>query len=288
MAAGAVTRPSSALGYCGEELRRYDHDRYLTCLFAPRAARAHLFALYAFNLEVAKTPEVVSEAMLGQIRLQWWRESIEGVFAGNPRHHEVVEPLARAVAERGLTRDHFERLIDAREADLSQEPPGSLAALEVYAEATSATLVWLALEVLGARDEASRRAGRSLGVAWSYIGLLRALPFHAARRQLYLPQDLMAEAGLEPTEVFAGRSSPALRAVAHRIAVEAEGHLGEARSGGGGLPRAAGPALLLGCLADGYLALLAKVDHDLFDARLQAPQPGKAWRLLWATLSGRY
>ncbi|MDJ0983100.1 MAG: squalene/phytoene synthase family protein, partial [Kiloniellales bacterium] len=124
--------------------------------------------------------------------------------------------------------------------------------------------------------------------AWSYIGLLRALPFHAARRQLYLPQDLMAEAGLEPTEVFAGRSSPALRAVAHRIAVEAEGLLGEARSGRGGLPRAAGPALLLGCLADGYLALLAKVDHDLFDARLQAPQPGKAWRLLWATLSGRY
>jgi len=288
MAAGAATRPSSALGYCGEELRRHDHDRYLTCLFAPRASRAHLFALYAFNLEVAKTPEVVSEAMLGQIRLQWWRESIEGIYAGSPRHHEVVEPLASAVAAHGLTRDHFERLIDARETDLGQEAPESLSALEAYAEATSATLVWLALEILGAKDEASRRAGRSLGIAWAYIGLLRALPFHAGRRQLYLPQDLMAEAGLAPAEVFAGRTSPALRRVAARIAVEAEGHLGEVRGCRGGLPGAAGPALLPGRLADGYLRLLAKVGHDPFDARLQAPQPGKAWRLLWTALTGRY
>ena len=288
MAAGAEIRPSSALGYCGEELRRHDHDRYLASLFAPRVAREHLFALYAFNLEVAKTPEVVSEAMLGRIRLQWWRESIEGIYAGNPRHHEVVEPLARAVAERGLTRDNFERLIDAREADLAQETPESLAALEAYAEATSSTLVWLALEILGAKDEASRRAGRSLGIAWAYIGLLRALPFHAARRRLYLPQDLLAEADLEPTEVFAGRSSAGLREVARRMTIEAERHLGEARSGRGGLPKAAGPALLPGCLAAGYLKLLARVGHDPFDARLQAPQPGKVWRLLWATLSGRY
>ncbi len=288
MASGAATRPSSALGYCGEELRRYDHDRYLTCLFAPRAARADLFALYAFNLEVAKTPEVVSEAMLGQIRLQWWRESIEGIYAGNPRHHEVVEPLARAVAAHSLTHGHFERLIDAREADLTQEPPESLAALEAYAEATSSTLVWLALEILGAKDEASRRAGQSLGIAWAYLGLLRALPFHAARRQLYLPRDLMDEVNLAPTEVFAGNTSPALRDVVRRIAGEAERHLGDARGRRASLPRAAGVALLPGRLADGYLAVLAKVGHDPFDARLQAPQPGKVWRLLWAVLSGRY
>ena len=288
MAAGAATRPSSALGYCGEELRRYDHDRYLTCLFAPRAARDHLFALYAFNLEVAKTPEVVSEAMLGQIRLQWWRESIEGIYAGSPRHHEVVEPLARAVAARDLTRGHFERLIDAREADLSPEPPESLAGLEGYAEATSATLVWLALEVLGAREEASHRAGRSLGIAWAYIGLLRALPFHAGRRRLYLPRDLMAEAGLDPAEVFAGRGSAALREVASKVAAEAGRHLGEARALRAGLPKAARPALLPARLAAGYLRLLAKVGHDPFDPRLQGPQPGKAWRLLWAALTGRY
>lgn len=288
MAAGAATRPSSALGYCGEELRRYDHDRYLTCLFAPRAARDHLFALYAFNLEVAKTPEVVSEAMLGRIRLQWWREAIEGIYAGSPRHHEVVEPLARAVEARDLSRDLFQRLIDAREADLEPAPPQSLTALETYAEATSSTLVWLALEVLGAKDESSRRAGRCLGIAWAYTGLLRALPFHARRRQLYLPLDLMAEAGLDPEEIFAGRSSAALQEVASRVAAEAGRHLGDARALRASLPKAAGPALLPARLAGGYLRLLARAGHDPFDPRVQAPQPGRAWRLLWAALSGRY
>ena len=287
MAAGAATRPSSALGYCGEELRRYDHDRYLTSLFAPRAARDHLFALYAFNLEVAKTAEVVSEAMLGRIRLQWWREAIEGIYAGTPRHHEVVEPLARAVAARDLTRDHFERLIDAREADLEPTPPETLPALESYAEATSSTLVWLALEILGARDATSRRAGRSLGIAWAYVGLLRALPFHARRRQLYLPLDLMAEAGLGPEEVFAGRPSAALQMVASRVAAEAGRHLNDTRVLRADLPKAAGPALLPACLTGGYLRLLARAGHDPFDPRVQAPQPGRAWRLLWGALTGR-
>lgn len=288
MAAGAAIRPSSALGYCGEELRRYDHDRYLTSLFAPREKRDHLFALYAFNLEVAKTAEVVSEAMLGRIRLQWWREAIEGIYAGTPRHHEVVAPLARAVDAHDLTRCHFERLIDAREADLEPAPPASLAALEAYAEATSSTLVWLALEILGIKDETGRRAGRGLGIAWAYIGLLRALPFHARRRRLHLPLDLLAEAGLGPEEIFAGGSSAALRDVVSRVAAEAGRHLGESRACRASLPKAAGPALLPACLACGYLRLLTRVGHDPFDPRLQAPQPGRAWRLLWAALTGRY
>ena len=116
------------------------------------------------------------------------------------------------------------------------------------------------------------------------VGTLLAINAHA---QHNVPLTL-AEADLEPTEVFAGRGSPGLCEVARRIAVEAERHLGEARSGRGGLPRAAGPALLPGCLAAGYLKLLARAGHNPFDARLQAPQPGKVWRLLWAALSGRY
>ena len=64
------------LSYCAQEVRRHDRARYLSSLFAPDERREDLFALYAFNLEVAKTAEVVSEPMLGQIRLQWWREAI--------------------------------------------------------------------------------------------------------------------------------------------------------------------------------------------------------------------
>ena len=131
----------SALSYCARELRRHDRDRYLACLFAPAARREALFSLYAFNLEVARTAEAVSEAMLGRIRLQWWREALEEIYDGRPRRHEVALPLAAAVQTHGLSRTHFDRLIDAREFDLDKEAPQDLARLEAYAEATSGGLL---------------------------------------------------------------------------------------------------------------------------------------------------
>src|SRR3546814_16622414 len=77
------------LSYCASQLRRYDPDRFLTALFAPPERRESLFAIYAFNLEIAKTREVISEPMLGQIRLQWWRDSITQIYLGQPPHHAV-------------------------------------------------------------------------------------------------------------------------------------------------------------------------------------------------------
>ena len=84
------------LSACGRQVRRYDNDRYLTALFASGDRREALFALAAFNLEIAKIAEVVSEPMLGEMRLQWWREAIDEIAAGHARKHEVVEPLAAA------------------------------------------------------------------------------------------------------------------------------------------------------------------------------------------------
>src|SRR5271163_3052970 len=80
--------------------RRHDRDRFQTALFAPAARREALFALYAFNYEIARVREAVTQPMLGQIRLQWWRENIAAAFeGGGRRHHPVVEPLAATIRE---------------------------------------------------------------------------------------------------------------------------------------------------------------------------------------------
>src|SRR5271155_161936 len=128
-------------------VRRHDRNRFQTALFAPAARREALFALYAFNYEIARVREAVTQPMLGHIRLEWWRENIAAAFAnGGVRRHPVVEALTVAIRERGLTRVHFARLINAREADFDEDPPASLSALEAYAEGTSSQLVYLALE----------------------------------------------------------------------------------------------------------------------------------------------
>ncbi len=278
----------SQLSYCGEQVRRHDHDRYLTCLFAPADRRDSLFALYAFNHEIARTSEVVSEAMLGQIRLQWWRESLAGIYGGRPREHAVVQALAVAIGRHDLSRPRFEALIDARAFDLTDQVPGTLAQLVEYAEGTSGLLVQLALEVLGDRGRAALDCGREIGIAWALCGLLRATRFHAARKRIFLPLDLQAQFGLDLRDFFELRPSEATSSAVRQVAEEARRHLEKARARKPEVSAAARPALMLGVLADRYLAQLDRIGFDPFNARLADQPRGNAWRLGTAALLRKY
>lgn len=280
---------SDSLSYCAQELRARDRDRFLVCLFAPAERREALFALYAFNLEVAKTAELVSEPTLGQIRLQWWREALDEIHQGGTvRQHQVAAPLATAIREHGLEPATFERLLLAREADLDPAAPGDLAALERYAAETSGTLQSLALAILGCEGEAAEAAARHVGIAWALTGLLRAVPFHARQKRLYLPEDHLAVTGVSAAELFELQGSDALSGVVMRLAKRAREHLVEARRQRGDVPRQALPALLPARLADGYLTVLERAAFDPFDPRVQLDLPNRALRLWWAAWRGIY
>jgi len=276
------------LSYCAREVHRLDNDRFLAALFAPPDRREDLFALYAFNIEVAKTREVVTEPMLGQIRLQWWRDSIARLHEGEAPRHEVIQPLAAAVIRHGLDRSLMERLIDAREADLEDRPPASLDCLVNYAEVTSAPLVQLALAVLGVRNEAAMAAGRHVGIAWALVGLLRAVPHHARAHRLYLPADLLDAQGVTETALFEMRPEPGLSTVVRAVADLADEHLGKARALRSQVPRAALPALLPAALADLSLRTLKAAGYDPFAPRVQMPHPLRQILLAWRALTGRW
>lgn len=260
----------------------------MTCLFAPPERREALFALYAFNHEVAKTPERVSEPMIGQMRLQWWREAIEGIYAGTPRKHHVVEALAAAVEAHGLSRKYFDRLIDTREKDIEGEMPENLPALEDYADGTSSTLTWLALEVLDIKAGPALDAGRRVGVCYAMTGLMRAVPFHAREKRVYIPRDLLAASSAKLSDIFALRPGEGLPPVIEQLAAQAREHLMRARALRLDVPKAALPALLPLTLAERYLKQLAKAGYDPFDARVQRPLANPALYLGLNAARGRY
>lgn len=281
-----MNRNSAAFSYCAREVREHDHDRYLTALFVPTDRCEAVFALYAFNTEVARTREAVSETILGQIRLQWWREAVDGIYRGEVREHPVVEGLSEAVNRYGLERAHFDMLLDAREADLDDTPPTDLAALEVYAGATSGALSALAMSVLGFADGAPSRAAHMVGTAWALIGLMRAVGFHAQTQRLYLPGDLLQGQGVDQRTLFDLKPSPALNNVVREVTVRAGDLLAEARSLKGEVPSAARRGLLLAVLANRYINDIARAGHDPF--ALPAAAPAQPLRLTWASLRGVY
>jgi phytoene synthase len=262
------------LSYAADQVRRYDYDRYLTTLFAPADRRAALYALLAFNLEIAKVRETVTEPLLGQIRLQWWREAIAQIYDDGPdrtleaRRHAVVNPLAEAIHGHDLSRHAFEQMIDGREHDLVDAPPETLAALIDYVDATAGSLFHLAARTLGASDPVSDRVARSVGRVWGLTGLLRAIPYHARQHRCFIPQDLLSAAGLTATHVFSLVPDDGLAECVRRLCDEASRRLNLARIEQHAVDPAALPALLPAVLADRYLHRIAEAEYDILGAQV--------------------
>ena len=188
---GALGTAPTGLSPLGLEVRRHDRDRFVTALFAPADRRESLFALYAFSAELARIRDSVSEPLLGEIRLQWWRDTVTALFNDVEVAHPVAIGLGMAIRDHRISRDHLDRLIDARTADLVDDSPADLAALEAYVEGTAGTLAVLAVEALGAREPGAAEAAHHAGMAWGLTGILRATPFRARAGRSVLPADLM-------------------------------------------------------------------------------------------------
>ena len=270
--------------YCAAQVETLDSDRYVTALFAPATHRADLLTLYAFNLELARGREAVSEPALGLIRLQWWRDVIAECYEGEPRRHQVVQPLAAAIERHDLPRHLFDRIIDAREVDFDPAPPASMEDLVAYADATSGALNLLALRIMGEEDHKLEKAAAAVGMAWALTGTVRGLRHLLVTGRAPLPRDLMDKHGLTLAKLQSLRRSDALCKTVEEIASIALNNINDLRVKTGGLAK---PVLLPAVLARGYLKRLAATGHDPFDERNMRPLPWRAWRLIIPALSGR-
>jgi len=277
MARRPVQTPAEAL------VRRHDPDRYFATLFAPAQCRPHLFALYAFNYEIARVGEAVREPMMGEIRLQWWREAVEGARDGRPREHDVARALAETFASAALPLELFDAVIEARRNDLDPSPFADLPALEAYADATSGNVMRLGARILGAgarHDDLAREAG----IAYALAGLLQAIPYHAARGTVMLPRDMLEAEGLSRDDVLAGQYPERLRPVVAAIAERARTRLAAARK----LPRPkqALTAFLPAALVPLKLKRLTAAGFDPFRHKAEVPLHRRQLALLSAALRG--
>ncbi len=255
------------LTYCGDLAHRHDPDRFLLTLMMPPEKRPALWALLAFNHEIAKTREVVTDTTIGLIRLQWWRDALAALYEGkgDALQNEILPELRQAIETHDLPREEFDHLLYAREFDLEDVLPGSLDGMEHYADFTHTPLCRLALRILS-HDGDDEDTVRAVAAGYSLIGLLRAIPFHAAQSRCYLPADLMAEHVVTERALYVGQPDGNLPAVVCAVAERAAALLGEVRPQSRFLK-------LMALQAQLRLRHLKVLDYDVFNGKLVLGPP---------------
>ncbi|SMX50043.1 squalene/phytoene synthase family protein [Maliponia aquimaris] len=252
--------PGSDLYACAQIVERGDPERFVAAMAAPVAARAVLFPLYAFNVEVARAPWVTQEPMIARMRLQWWLDALDEIAAGGfVRRHEVVTPLAQALT--GVDVARLRALVEARERDLERAPFADAAALLDYLERTSGGLALTALAALGAPADRLADAvpyARGAGL----VRYLRAVPDLEARGKLPLPDGR--------AETLAALARDQLRAM--------PGSLRRLRRSFG----PAGAALRECAQARPLLQLVARDPGSVSEGRLALSEFRRRWALLTA------
>jgi NADH dehydrogenase [ubiquinone] 1 alpha subcomplex assembly factor 6 len=301
-AAAGPAAERAALAHCAALVRERDHAAFVWAAQLPPAQRAPVFALRAFDLEVAAAADAARGEMAAMLRYQWWRDAVNAVYrrAGAPAP-EGQSPVVAALgaAAHGLTRYRLQRIVSAREEDAVREgAPPTLAALDAHADGTAGQLLALQAEAAGggggaAAEAAVAAAGRAVGLA----AALRDTVPAARRGRVRLPADLLERHGVALPDLLAGRvgALSGLPGAAAEVAAAAAESLAEARARRRDVPRAARPMLLPVVAAEDYLRALRAQGHDPFAPALQ-PRPGGAevaplgyqLRVKWRLVRGTY
>jgi 15-cis-phytoene synthase len=267
---------ANAPGFCADLVRTHDFVRYASTLFMPAAQRRALLAIYAFNAEISRVREQVSQPLPGEMRLQWWTDMLAGAGHGGIEGNPVAAELLLTIRDCRLPVDPLSRLIDEHQFDLYNDPMPSMAALEGYINDTSSALFSLAARVVARPSETADHLARHAGLAQGLVQVIATLPWDAARRQLFVPLQLLQQHGSGVEEVFLGKQTPQARAAIDQLIGEARGHLKTAFELLVGVPPEARRVFLPLALVQRDLTRMSRADSDPF-----VPQTPSRLRTLW-------
>lgn len=258
-------------------VREGDRDRYVATLLAPAAKRPALTALHAFDLELSRIPRLARQQIAGEIRLQWWREAVDGSNEHEALANPVAAALIAAVAMYGLPRDALHAMIDAHGRELSPEPFADEGEMLAWCDGTVSQHLRCACRVLdpvqvGKAEAAAIEAGRALGITQ----LLMSFAARAARGQSAIPAALLRRHGGHAGTVTAGSRHDGVVAALTEMRTLARRHLGTAVDLLRTLPASLKPAFLLLDLVGPRLAWL-----DNHESEPYASGDVPSWRRMW-------
>jgi len=271
---GADTSGSES--FSADLVRTHDFARYASTLFMPSDLRRALLALYAFNVEISRVREQVTQPLPGEIRLHWWTDLLAGVDHGGVEGHPVAAELLLTIRHFRLQVEPLTRLIEEHQFDLYNDPMPSMAALEGYINDTASALFLFAARIAGWQSPEIDHLARHAGLAQGIAQVIANLPFDASRRQLFVPLQVLQQHGSNIEEIFAGKQTPSVRAALDQLIGEAQRHLQPAFALLADVPPEVRPIFLPLALVRRDLARMSRADADPF-----VPRGTPRFQVLW-------
>ena len=270
--------------HCLQLLRDADQDRYLSVLYAPEEKRGALAALYAFNSEIARIRDLIHDPLPGEVRLQWWRDLIHGTEHGAASGNPVAAALVDAIKAHDLPRAAFDNYCEARIFDLYNDPMPSRNDLEGYCGETASALIQLASLILDAAKAPEHADGAGhAGVAQAIAGLLRLLPLHRRRGQIYIPADILTAVGCSGAALLTGSDQSAVKRAIDAMIALAEDHFAKFEAGAKALPVTLRPAYLPAAITPTYLKKLKASGFNAANDIADIPPLRRQWAMFRAS-----
>lgn len=275
-----------AYAACLTALRETDFDRYLACLLVPEEKRGALTALYAFSAELARIRDLIREPLPGEVRLQYWRDLVEGQPHGDVDANPLAAGIVHAINEHRLPRPALAAMTEARIFDLYDDPMPDRSTFEGYAGETASALIQLGALILDPDNArgAAEAAGHA-GIAQLVAGCLLLLPIHRRRHQVYVPGDILAAVGLDAQGFLDGGGRDRVAAAVAAFSGYGRDYLKKARSLAATLPPSTRRAFLPVALAAPVLDKAERAGAAVLERSLQPSQLARQWRLWRASRS---
>jgi len=254
---------------------------YWAMRLLPHHRRNGMYAVYAFCREVDDIADGERPVQHKLAALTAWREEIDGLYAGHPRHL-ITRALNEPVLRYHLRRGDFHAVIDGMEMDACDAICApDLATLDLYCARVACAVGHLSIHVFGDESDAAHAVAESLGRALQLTNILRDLDEDARRGRLYLPHEILDRHGIRSTDPVAVLQHPALPAVCREVAAIAEEHFEESmRMMARCARRAMRPAAVMAALYHATLAALLRSEWRDPAARVSLSTPLKLWLVL--------
>ncbi|CAF3388023.1 unnamed protein product [Rotaria socialis] len=207
-------KPVDDYTYCINSVRKADYENFVCAgLLKPSSLQRPAMAIRALNVELASVRDQVSNSQIGQMRLQFWRDSIDSIYLSlktneiKKINHPVAREIDLLIKYNQVSKMWFHRLIKSRETTLNDMPFADIEQLENYLEQSITPAYYLLLELAKQRSLNTDHIASHLARSQGLINVVRGIPYNAHKRRCLIPLSYLVEHNISQQDIFNGQFS---------------------------------------------------------------------------------